>query len=90
MTYIADAVQDLPSSSFGHASVKVMHKRPAAADDAIARIANAHNAPLERVREAFWNAWDTLQQDAKFPDYLMVLTERRVREALRHGDRTRH
>lgn len=63
--------------------------RPAAGEDAIARIAGSLGLPVEKVRWEFWRAWDELLIDAKFPDYLLVLTERKAVQALR-GKQVHH
>ncbi|PLP99048.1 hypothetical protein CYJ10_19145 [Cupriavidus pauculus] len=63
--------------------------RPAAGEDAIARIASSLGLPEEQVRWEFWHAWDGLLLDAKFPDYLLVLTERKAVQALR-GKQVHH
>lgn len=63
--------------------------RPAAGEDAIARIAGSLGLPMEQVRWEFWHAWDGLLIDAKFPDYLLVLTERKAVQALR-GKQVHH
>ncbi|WP_230625643.1 DUF3562 domain-containing protein [Cupriavidus necator] len=87
MLRVTEASRNMPPPALEHAPVKMGRTRPRAGEDAIARIAVAHGAPLEFVRWQFWNAWDALQEDAKFPDYLLVLTERKVVEALRRRRR---
>ncbi len=64
--------------------------RPAAGEDAIARIASTLGLPVEKVRWQFWNAWDGLLVDAKFPDYLLVLSERKALAALRREQQVHH
>lgn len=51
--------------------------------DAIERLAAAYGLPKEVVHWEFCNAWDALASDARFPDYLLVLAEKRTKEALR-------
>lgn len=58
--------------------------RPLSVAEAIERIAEHHNVPKEVVQWEFWNAWDALVTDAKFLDYVLLLTEKRAMEALRH------
>ena len=66
--------------------------RPLSGSRAIERIASTLNVPREVVQWEFWNVWDALMADAKFTDYLPVLTEKRVMAALRqkgwHASRT--
>nr|WP_315592821.1 DUF3562 domain-containing protein [uncultured Cupriavidus sp.] len=64
--------------------------RPSAGEDAIERIASALGLPVDQVRWQFWNAWDRLLVDAKFPDYLLVLSERKTRDALRRQKQVHH
>lgn len=64
--------------------------RPAAGEDAIARIASTLGLPVDQVRWQFWNAWDRLLVDAKFPDYLLVLSERKTLDALRRQKQVHH
>ncbi|WP_420839599.1 DUF3562 domain-containing protein [Cupriavidus yeoncheonensis] len=66
--------------------------RPLSGSRAIERIASTLNVPREVVQWEFWNVWDALRADAKFTDYLPVLTEKRVMAVLRrkemHASRT--
>ncbi|MGO4326566.1 DUF3562 domain-containing protein [Cupriavidus sp. 2TAF22] len=57
--------------------------RPSSVVEAIDRIARCHNVPREVIQWEFWSAWDALSTDAKFPDYVLLLAEKRVKEALR-------
>lgn len=85
MNHSQEAIQNPPlqdESTAAEAS-HAPKARPAAGEDAIARIAAALELPVEQVRWEFWHAWDGLLLDAKFPDYLLVLTERKALQALR-------
>ncbi|PLQ00239.1 DUF3562 domain-containing protein [Cupriavidus pauculus] len=64
------------------------HGHPPAGEVAISRIAAQYNAPRERVAWIFWNVWDEFLVDATIPDYLLILTERRVTKALRRRQHT--
>jgi hypothetical protein len=57
--------------------------RPLSAIAAIERIAMSHEVPKEVVEWEFWSAWDALLSDAKCTDYVLLLAEKRVKEALR-------
>jgi len=81
MNHSQDFVQDdIKAAGQPDAASKA---RPSAGEDAIARIAASLDLPVEQVRWEFWHAWDGLLVDAKFPDYLLVLTERKAVQALR-------
>ncbi|WP_231906895.1 DUF3562 domain-containing protein [Cupriavidus sp. D384] len=85
MNHSEDVIQEFPPMQERVANDEgpVRKARPAAGEDAIARIASSLALPVEQVRWEFWHAWDGLLIDAKFPDYLLVLTERKALQALR-------
>lgn len=91
MNHSEDTIQDAAArgDTFANDEGPKTKARPAAGEDAIARIADSLDLPVEQVRWEFWHAWDGLLLDAKFPDYLLVLTERKAVEALR-GKQVHH
>ena len=92
MNHSEDVIQELQpvqADSAQHNEGPAPKARPAAGEDAIARIAGALGLPVEQVRWEFWHVWDGLLIDAKFPDYLLVLTERKAVQALR-GKQVHH
>lgn len=85
-----DAAPQSPATVRSRPDVRELMRRPPAAYHAIERLAQHHDVPEEEVQREFWNTWDALLTEAKFPDYVLVLTERRVNEALRRRRQARN
>lgn len=82
MGYLSEDSSSVPDSEDVERATRFGSLSPSGLE-AIERLAAAYDLPKEVVHLEFCNAWNALVSDAKFPDYLLVLTEKRTREALR-------
>jgi hypothetical protein len=90
MSHVQETVEGLSPPSQEKAAQGTIEARPPEGEEAIARIAALQSAPQELVSREFWSAWDALLADARIPDFMLVLTERKVVNALRRGKQTHH
>ncbi|WP_455286923.1 DUF3562 domain-containing protein [Cupriavidus necator] len=83
MNHSQEPTPEYPTSATPSAGAPSPARRPLSGSEAIERIARTYNVPKEAVQGEFWNAWDALLIDAKCLDYVLVLAEKRVKEAIR-------
>ncbi|MCL2657331.1 MAG: DUF3562 domain-containing protein [Betaproteobacteria bacterium] len=90
MSHAQETVKGLSPPSQEKVVPGTIEARPPEGEEAIARIAALQGAPRELVSREFWSAWDALLVDARIPDFMLVLTERKVVNALRREKQTHH
>lgn len=62
---------------------------PPNVDEIVRSLAEDTDSSPETVSELYTRTWNEFSQDARITDYLHVLVCKRVRESLRHQQRSR-